>query len=568
MILTEPGLMEGLRVPGGFLRNEGVLGEAKLTDKDIEELGLSLFDPEWERDLSPEGHRLAEDWGETLQDRFAVLWTRVLQKAEEEVPYATPVGLSEALKVRVITKGPPFRQFVLKSMWKHVHTVLRRHPTFRLIGEPVSDLIITEGLGSKLREGELYLSGDYSAATDNLKSWVSETIADQLSEQLELSDLEAKLLRESLTGHLLTTDSGAQPANAQPQRRGQLMGSITSFPILCIANAAMTRLALELGLRRQTGRFRYKLLRDLPILINGDDVVARTTRYGFEAWKKITAIGGLTWSPGKTYVSPEFCELNSQRFLREEGRTVTTLDRSGLREVTRACPFVHVPYVNMGLLLGQTRSGAPLSREDVIGSAQGRSLGSCYRDLINAAPEEVRVKVHKAFVENNKEALESLRPIPWYVPEWLGGVGLTGVEEPSTLDRKIARMILLNWRKTQPRTVQNTQAEWLTWELASRRMPEAYWSSTKDYHGVSEYRDLGAAYCLNVLFDSNVPLGKLHKLTGGKSTKRAIRHNQRLWTPSTYPHISGEAMSLDDMQFRPRYSSLSRPPKNLTGRGQ
>lgn len=183
---------------------------------------------------------------EDLQQKFRFLLRECLRRAKEEAkaPLAEPVALAEALKVRMITKGPPYIMTILRNTWKVIHGRLQKQRTFRLIGEPLSAGLAARVLG-KLRDADVLVSGDYAAATDNLASWASETVADTLAECLFLDKLDPllpALLKTSLTGHLFETDEGIKR-----QTTGQLMGSITSFPVLCLINAAICRWALEIA---------------------------------------------------------------------------------------------------------------------------------------------------------------------------------------------------------------------------------------------------------------------------------------------------------------------------------
>lgn len=90
------------------------------------------------------------------------------------------------------------------------------------------------------------------------------------------------------------------------QTRGQLMGSPTSFPILCIMNLALTRHALELSAHRQLE------LAELPILVNGDDLLFRAHPWEYRIWEQVTRLGGLRPSLGKNYISSKYFTINSE----------------------------------------------------------------------------------------------------------------------------------------------------------------------------------------------------------------------------------------------------------------
>jgi hypothetical protein len=249
-ILEHPTLMKGLRKPGGYLGFQ-TQEEERIENED------------WI--TVPDGDNA------DFKDAFTLLWLRLLGEASREENVAEPVGLAESLKIRVITKGPPFIQTVLRCIQKKMHSVMRRRKTFTLIGTPVTEKIILDALGSNLSEDEAYLSGDYEDATNNLEAWVSETIANAVADELKLYPVERRLFIAALTRHTI---------RGLPQQRGQLMGSIVSFPVLCIAVAAIARWALEAGTLRKW------LLKDAPLLDNGDDLAMRCTEKVRLIWEQ------------------------------------------------------------------------------------------------------------------------------------------------------------------------------------------------------------------------------------------------------------------------------------------
>jgi len=548
-LLDDPDILEGLRTPGGWLPKESD-GTLQVSDELQQEFWPQpQGTPEgWVRgdagELEPDiseaqmyAHKgpLTEGIEDELSQNFAELMQRIHVRAVGSRNLATPVGLAEAFKVRIITKSDPYRMTVLRPVWKKVHNILRHQRAFQLIGEPVTEELINKVFGRTLGPGMLFFSGDYEAATDNLHSWVSETIGQAIAEKLQLGPETTRLLIDSLTRHEIEQPNG----EFKTQRRGQLMGSITSFPILCIANAAVTRWAYEVG--QQRGKLR---LNAIPMLINGDDVAAKLSLLGYKVWRNIAHFCGLKESVGKTYISREFVDINSTSFMFKENSTYPEP------------AFRRIKQVNLGLAYGLKRSSADQGNDE---RAPIGDLGSLYRELIESAPGELRKPLHFLFLEKNKAAMEAARPIPWHVPEWLGGLGLTGVVEPSKLDRQIARMIVLNWKSRKPRRVNEHEKEWMTWNIAEKRMPTAYPCANRNFPGVTEYDRLASLACLDLLFDQNVELKQL-KTTVTAQAGQALRHNQKLWTPATYKKISGEAMSLEEMNFRPTYSSIVPPP--------
>jgi hypothetical protein len=141
------------------------------------------------------------------------------------------------------------------------------------------------------------VSGDYESASDNLNIHLSEHILDCLRRNSTSVPNEVWIEARKA----LRADFGDQNV----QQRGQLMGSLLSFPLLCITNY----LALRFFVKRR-----------VPLRINGDDIVFRCRPSEYEAWAAGVVSWGLTLSKGKTLVSPTLFSLNSAFFHPTEDR--------------------------------------------------------------------------------------------------------------------------------------------------------------------------------------------------------------------------------------------------------
>jgi hypothetical protein len=366
-------VLTGLREPGGLLKADKV--ERKEEEDKIENetyAEMEVIDIETEQ----------------LEKRFEKLWIRMAKKALGESDKIELVGLAESLKVRVISKQQPYSQAVLRPIWKKMHNILRKHKVFSLIGCPQTEQRVQDGLGWKLEDDEEYLSGDYADATNRLKSWVSEAIGEQILKRMEVSEAEKEIFFKNLTRQTVGVNmkdmevlgiikervietfiqtNGREPTLAElsekfaeaverGQKNGQTMGSVISFPILCIANATMSRWALELAYGRRIP------LVGCNLLINGDDVAIRGKKSTYSFWKAITAYGGLEESIGKTFRSRQFVNINSTNFLRgEEPHSIIKVDlqnkpyetvnrETGENEqVVQQNYFNLVQYYNIGL---------------------------------------------------------------------------------------------------------------------------------------------------------------------------------------------------------------------------
>jgi hypothetical protein len=91
-------------------------------------------------------------------------------------------------------------------MWR----VLKDHPSgvFELIGQTVGPHTIKKIAPNGLMEGQEFVNGDYVSSTDELFSWVSEAILEELRETLrdngsyECEGL-YELMKRALTGHIM-----------------------------------------------------------------------------------------------------------------------------------------------------------------------------------------------------------------------------------------------------------------------------------------------------------------------------------------------------------------------------
>jgi hypothetical protein len=319
------------------------------------------------------------------------------------------------------------------------------------------------------------------------------------------------------------------------QTIGQLMGSVVSFPVLCIVVGTAVRMAVEYDQSRRL------TLRDTPACINGDDNLAKCTAGGYAAWRRVSRAFGLEESVGKSYWSKEFMEINSTAFTynRDSTNAFITVRADG-KLCERQQPYGRVKYVNMGLLFGLKRSGGGVSLND---QGTEANIGARYRALLEQTPENLRLDVHERFISNHQEMLKAVHPIPWNAPTWIGGLGMTGVMPLGELDLRVAKSILLNWRERQPEDLGAIRdVPWKIWKLAESRLPKPDHTQEKDSNGEKVYLDAMAKQCVGLLFDSSVTLESIHPdpEIGGvlskqeRNIRRAININRRIWNPSRY----------------------------------
>jgi hypothetical protein len=143
--------------------------------------------------------------------------------------------------------------------------------------------------------GEIFISGDYESATDHLNSHLQLAILNELLDSSWRVPEGVKDHVRSLYSEPVLEYGGV----TYVKRRGQLMGDLTSFPLLCLINYIT---------------FRYCIRRKVPVRINGDDIVFRATPEEAASWERGVAKGGLKLSQGKTMRNSRFFTLNSALF--------------------------------------------------------------------------------------------------------------------------------------------------------------------------------------------------------------------------------------------------------------
>jgi len=211
------------------------------------------------------------------------------------------------------------------------------------------------------RKGEVFVSGDYESATDNLSLTVTEMILSRILSHSRFIPQGIKdFAMRSLRAEIFYPDLGGRSCQ---QERGQLMGNFLSFPLLCLHNYLA---------------FRFSIPRDVPLRINGDDIVFRCRPQEYERWKRNVGAAGLTLSAGKTMLDGRFFSLNSAFFMGES---------SGAREV---------PVVRLSMFVGNGKPSGDVFRRAIRGwtNESRRLVGGlwldCQRPAIQASGRSVR----------------------------------------------------------------------------------------------------------------------------------------------------------------------------------
>jgi hypothetical protein len=330
---------------------------------------------------------------------------------------ATPVFLREPLKVRTITKGPVFPYWVLKPLQQYLWGKLKSHATFQLVGTPMSSEILSKVFNRGLAGDEAFVSGDYSAATDNLKQWLSRYVVKCICERIGAPNWLRRLASKSLVGHRLHYED-----SILAQVNGQLMGSPLSFPILCIVNAALCSAPL-----RRRREFKRCRLSTLPVLINGDDCGMAYTSGEYAEWKSLSAEAGMSPSVGKCYFSRHMIQLNSE-----------------LYDYAPEKGFTYVPYLNFGLCSPLVSKGG----EPRHWTSYGISCREFLR-LAGAVRPETSDKLVSIWLRRMIPSIEKECPfnISWGLPTCLGGLGVPISQERLNLGANQLRLASMAYNK-------------------------------------------------------------------------------------------------------------------------
>jgi len=313
---------------------------------------------------------------------------------------ASTYAIPEPLKVRMITKGEPFPYWICKFFQKGMWDYLRKYEMFLLIGEKLQLRHLrnmvdkADNIGLKF---DSFVSGDYSSATDKLNINFTKACFEAFLNRTNYSDELQGLLRGVLYEHKINYPERLGLSSVT-QRNGQLMGSPLSFPILCMCNMICYHMSLETLLGKKVN------FSDLPVLINGDDILFPSNAELYAIWRNNVATVGFELSVGKNYVHTNVLTVNSECFVYHYG--------------TRQ--FTKMKFLNCGLLTGQSKKG---------GSASDRSdqtIDSIYNELIANSPNKLRS--HQRFLFYFKEIISKYTKagnsyLNLFIDRNLGGLG-------------------------------------------------------------------------------------------------------------------------------------------------
>jgi hypothetical protein len=327
----------------------------------------------------------------------------LMKDSKNEVCEAKVYSICEPMKIRNITAGNALPYTLAKGMQKYMHSSLKKYSQFSLIGKSLDQFTVHELLGSR-RKYDLIASGDFSAATDNIKIELTkltfEAILNTMVSRHGMTNRHADILRRVLYEHKIhySLDSGLEPVE---QQNGQLMGSVLSFPILCIINLITYWISVCPWVTD---------FKKLGVLVNGDDIMFNTDNYGYQNWLNTLHEAGLTPSPGKNFFHKKFGTVNSALFYRKGYKTE------------------YVPFYNVGMIIGQSKVAR-------VEEGRHKPIHCLHQNAMHGALNPISANLR--FCEYNREELISASQLydgtqlNWYVPRTLGGLGMklpAGVE--------------------------------------------------------------------------------------------------------------------------------------------
>lgn len=266
-------------------------------------------------------------------------------------------------KPRIVTLYSEYNTRVLTPLHHSLYEKLERWG-WLLVGSPTNERV------GHLNGGGDLLSFDYEAATDKIRSaYVNAAIDELVDKAVGLSSEEERCLR--VLGELRFSPDSEVASVGQP------MGSLMSFPLLCLINKAVVDMALnELLLAK---KITFKEWTCHRCLINGDDLLLREVRPAssdlYEAICKASRKLGMVVNIEKSMRSELQGEINS-----------TLFENSQKQKKTNVAALYMRPEVN-----------------DVLGFAyESTVLESTFKRV-------VRANAHILAKQQNK----GLRALPW-----------------------------------------------------------------------------------------------------------------------------------------------------------
>lgn len=390
--------------------------------------------------------RILSDYGDLPDEDYDPANDNPLASGLKPV-MAGVVALKEPFKVRIITRSDSLVNYFGIPLQKKLMKLLRKNPVFELMGKPL-DLNIIQKCYTNVPVNNYLVSGDYSAATDNIFMNVSKSALEAVLSVLDISDASKRVLLQTMVGQTLDYKSTLNGFDTDPtypksqlttvkgkktcsppllfnedgaketifkQTRGQLMGSILSFQILCMINYSMFCMAVAeyLGIREEDVTSQM-CDEQFGLRINGDDISFHGTKEFIAIWTRTFPLSGLTESVGKNFVSPNKITINSKMF------SAKRLDDNTLQ-------WKEHTYLNLGLLLASSEF---VEQKDAKRSYELlKSLEAIQKDYLKMPEGRMdrgikNKDLYNDFIFWNRDLLKETTSVNWFLPKWAGGLGL------------------------------------------------------------------------------------------------------------------------------------------------
>jgi len=326
----------------------------------------------------------------------------------EQLPEVRTVSVAKALGSRMVTCASANVR-VLKplqvALWKALGYKKQFAATHGVTMQNCIELLEFPG------PDDFLLSGDYESATDNMNMDLSNEILFGILSEIDHEPTKAWCIYEN-GKHIIHYPLWTQISPIE-QTVGQLMGSLLSFPLLCLANDVITSFV---GIENKQ--------------INGDDLLCYTSKEKINHWRLVGKQCGLEPSIGKNFVSKIFGTFNSQLIVNRQ----------------------HISHTNCKLVLREF---------------QKLSIESCFEQALKDG-------VSKRMLVRNNHSLLKQTPRSIDIPSSHGGLGRSFDKKVSQMD-KLCYLFDLTQKKNKaflPSELLPKEYLWLTYPKYGKNEPK------------------------------------------------------------------------------------------------
>ncbi|UOK20174.1 RNA dependent RNA polymerase [Diplodia seriata botourmiavirus 2] len=356
-------------------------------------------------------------------------------------------------KPRVVTLYGGGNSEALYSLHHALYDSLRKKG-WLLVGSPTDEQV------ASLNGDGPYVSVDYSSATDNIRLVYVRAAIEVLKEKADKLTMEELRALDVLGRLEIQGDS-------RVAHSGQPMGSMMSFPLLCLVNK--TVVDLSVADMASAGKCTWKEFCVHRCLINGDDLLYREfQKSSHDIFDGILFHGGkvgLVTNKEKTMIDPEIAEVNSTSF------------RKGVKQ----------KKTNVGVIVVRREVADPIGylADSVLKRKNFSTLLSKWSKVVKNAERKVQGPLPPSFwsVVQKRQFRDSLcsfpsgRPKPtnpFPVVPMPDGYDLSREDEVDAITEKVKRLREQGY--TKPFKKESFPSEWNTQSLQAalrRKKPTA-----------------------------------------------------------------------------------------------